>query len=386
MENYIERVALELPYIVKLRKYFHINAEVAGIENKTTKRIISELKKMKVDYEVINKNSVIAYINKDRKKKALALRTGIEGYEIRESDDNEYTSENDFISHATGNDCNIAAMLGVIKILKEDEKKLNGKAVFIFESNSPQVKSSDSILKAGCLPNIEYFYTLHLISQLKLGSYDITKGKLLVGLNSIKIKWYGNSIVTALNNNKTDLIRVSAHFAFDIVGTIANNVDNTKAYKVAVTEFKAGGYHNIIPDYCEMSMNIRYEDNDIKKEIHKQINESLKDMENRYSVKTKSVVTNDIEPLANDSEAADFAIEALKKINGKLNTEPMNVKMLSETLSNYAKHYKTSLIAVGSMSRNEDGSDFYTKDFFPNDEAVHNLSKLMMQLCLDYFN
>ncbi|MDR1781972.1 MAG: peptidase dimerization domain-containing protein [Bacilli bacterium] len=384
MKGLLDDLEKSMPYIMSLREYFHINAEAGGLENKTSKRIIKELKKLKVDYEIINHYTVIAYINRDRKKKAIAFRTGIDGFEIMESEDNEYISKNNQISHVSANDCNVASMLGIIKVLKENEKKLNSKAIFIFESNSTLESSSTQIINSGLLDKIEYLYGTHLISYMNVNTYEAKSGYQLVGMNAIKIKWYGNNISTALNDNKHDLIRAGSHFAFNIVGAIANDIDSKKIYKVSMTEFKAGGYYNIIPDYCEMTLNIRFQDLETKKEIHRLISEYLKVMENRFGVKTKSYVINDVEPLCNDEKAVAFVLDAIDKIKGNKIIDDLNVKMLSETLSNYAKKYKTSLIAVGSKSKDEDQDDFFTKDYFPKEDAIYSNAKIMMQLCIDY--
>ncbi|MDR1782275.1 MAG: amidohydrolase [Bacilli bacterium] len=384
MKNIEKEISDVKTYLLDLRKFFHQHAEISGMEEVTSKRIRQELAKMNIEYEIVNDYSIIAFINRDKDKKCIAFRNGIDALSIEDNSDYPYKSLNKNVSHAIGNDICTAANLSILKILKKYEKSLNGTVIFIFESKGLGSEGPNEIINSNILKNIDYLYYIVNLPQIKIGQYTLGSGLKLVGSNTLLFKWQGceNNNFDTFENN--DSVLASASFALNIRNMLARNLNQAEIYNIVITRFNSGGYYNIIPNYCELSLNLRYANLDVKKKMHKIIKDYVHVLENQYEVKVEVTSIADVPPLYNDEEAIALARKSALKLVNKAAISNFSPITSSDPFSFYARKYKVAGIAYGSGEQDKKQHMYYTDKFNPSEKSFDYLLKLVLTIITDY--
>ena len=77
-------------YLIKMRRYFHMNPELSNKEFETRKTIISELEKMGVEYRLAAGTGLVAIIKGGKPGKHHLLRCDMDALPVKEDTDNIY--------------------------------------------------------------------------------------------------------------------------------------------------------------------------------------------------------------------------------------------------------------------------------------------------------
>ncbi|MBQ3076443.1 MAG: amidohydrolase, partial [Clostridia bacterium] len=103
MFDKIKALAAEVnPYVVELRRHFHMYPESSLQEFETCKRIQQELTAMGIPFTVVKDIGVYADIVGAAPGKTIALRADIDALEIEEATGLPYASKNPGKMHACG--------------------------------------------------------------------------------------------------------------------------------------------------------------------------------------------------------------------------------------------------------------------------------------------
>ncbi len=121
-------------WIIEIRRELHRHPELMYEEFKTSELVRRELDKLGIPYESpIAKTGVLGTIGNGNGP-CVALRADMDALPIHEETDVPFKSEIDGKMHACGHDCHTSMLLGAAKILKENEKNVNGTIKLLFQS------------------------------------------------------------------------------------------------------------------------------------------------------------------------------------------------------------------------------------------------------------
>lgn len=375
-------------YILKMRKYFHMHPELSGMEENTSKKIILELEKLNVEYKKLDNYSVIAFINPQKKTsaKTLAFRANMDALPISENSEYPFPSKVNYISHMSGHDISMAIFLGIIKYAKENEEKINGRLIFVFEANDLTFEGSKVILNSNYLEGSDYIYSMHDLPQQPTGTLCLSPGFQLVGSDTIHITWQGEHSPSSFAFQARDTILAAAHFTDNIKSQLANKIDPNELAMITITEFLSGGFHNIIQDNTELTLNLRYKDNEVKKQIHHVINEFVDIIQKQFNVSAKTYVTNSTKPLINNQEAYELAYNSALKIVNKNQINDFKPTLNTESFSNYLEKYPGAFLFYGSTAKNQTPYTYFSDKYNPDENSFMYASTLIIQMIKDYFH
>ena len=120
-------------WIIEIRRELHRHPELMYEEFKTSELVRRELDKLGIPYESpIAKTGVLGTIGNGNGP-CVALRADMDALPIHEETDVPFKSEIDGKMHACGHDCHTSMLLGAAKILKENEKNVNGTIKLLFQ-------------------------------------------------------------------------------------------------------------------------------------------------------------------------------------------------------------------------------------------------------------
>lgn len=110
------------PYVVEMRRDFHMHPEPSFEEFRTTQRIAEELGKMGIACRLFEPTGLIGEIKGGKSGKCIALRADIDALTTQEKTGLPYASQRDGYMHACGHDTHTAMLLGAAKVLASYNK------------------------------------------------------------------------------------------------------------------------------------------------------------------------------------------------------------------------------------------------------------------------
>ncbi|WP_423363083.1 M20/M25/M40 family metallo-hydrolase [Mycoplasma sp. P36-A1] len=351
-------------YVRKIRKYLNENPELSNQERNTQQKIISELKDMKVEYELVSDYSVIAYVNRSKRyKKNIAFRAEMDALPIKDM------NSNNNVSHASGHDISVATLLGTIKIISENQKRYDGCITFIFESSSHIYKDAKYITNSNLLKDVDYLFSLFCITEVGKNIVGCNYGLQLLGSDIIEIDWFGQAQPSSAIYNAQDAIMAAVNFSDNLRSNISSKLTPYSLVLATITKIQGGLFHDIVANYCELTLNVRYNDTYSKQLAHKIINDSINYSEKRFNVTTKNKVVYSIPPLVADEEATKLLELSSKNINNNIVFQSNLTPIYSEAVSFYAKKIKCSLGYYGANSKVNIKSPLASDKFAPDEES-----------------
>ena len=166
----IKELAHEVfPYVVEMRRDFHMNPEPSFEEHRTTKRIAEELDKMGIPYRLFEPTGLIGEIKGGKPGKCIALRADIDALSIQEKTGLPYASQKEGYMHACGHDTHTAMLLGAAKMLVSVKDELCGTVKLIFQPAEELASGAKHIVAQGALDGVDAAFGQHIFSGIPVG-------------------------------------------------------------------------------------------------------------------------------------------------------------------------------------------------------------------------
>ncbi len=370
MKNYRE-------YLIEKRRKFHRIPEAGFLEIQTTVEIIKELKKLgykNIKYgknihnkrlgvpneEMISNHLKTIKLNVDFDTEEIekgytglvaeydsgipgpkfGFRFDIDGLALQETEDkhhipNEsgFNSKNMHFMHACGHDGHIAIGLAMAKYIISD-KNLKGSYRFIFQGAEEGVRGGKSMTDAGCVDNLDYFFSSHLGMGLKTGEIGLgSVGFFATKKFDIDLTGQSSHASNAPEQGRSALLAAAS------LSLILNNLTQYSKgmARVNVGVLKSGTERNIVPRSAHMELEIRAEHQSILDDMESRLMKSLEGTSIAFEV------TNKINPVGSSIAYNYVDDKFLKDLKNHLDPLKYNLVLkpkfgASEDVSYMLKH------------------------------------------------
>jgi amidohydrolase len=125
--------------IVKIRRNFHANPELAGKEKQTQETIKQYLLELGLEVKTnIYGYGIVGILKGAKKGKRIAWRADMDALPNDFPDNVDFKSKVKSVQHGCGHDVHMAIALGIAEVLVKHKKHLKGTVYFIFQ---PQEES-----------------------------------------------------------------------------------------------------------------------------------------------------------------------------------------------------------------------------------------------------
>lgn len=151
--------------MIDFRRRMHENPELSMKEKETSKFIASFLDKLGISYRFANPTGIIGEIKGKSDKKTVLLRADIDALPIKETNDVDYKSKNEGVSHACGHDTHSAMLLNALAALNEVKDELDGNVRFVFQPGEETGEGSKAMLKDGVLDGVDNAFGAHIFTS-----------------------------------------------------------------------------------------------------------------------------------------------------------------------------------------------------------------------------
>jgi metal-dependent amidase/aminoacylase/carboxypeptidase family protein len=176
--------------LVKIRRDFHENPELAGAEIRTQKVIKQYLLDLGLEVETnIYGHGVVGILKGEKKGKKIAWRADMDALPNDFPDDVDFKSKVQGVQHGCGHDIHIAIALGIAEVLAKNKEALHGTVYFIFQPEEETFMGAKSMIDSGLLSKIQpdEIYGFH-ITALPVGQIMVKPNEIFAYQKRISIK------------------------------------------------------------------------------------------------------------------------------------------------------------------------------------------------------
>jgi len=400
----VEKLATELtPQVVTWRRDFHQHPELGNHEERTSKIIADELKRL--GYEVkpgVAKTGVVAVLKGGKPGAVVALRADMDALPVTEVGDLPFKStvktmwngQEVGVMHACGHDNHMAILLGAATIFARMRDQLPGTVKLIFqpaEEGPPagEQGGAELMVKESALdnPKVDAIFGLHVF-PMHTGEIQYRSGPLMASADAFTIKIQGKQTHGAMPWGGVDPIVIGSQIVTSLQTIISRSVDITEAPAVVtIGYFNSGNRFNIIPDTAELGGTVRAFDEKVRKDIHRRIRD--------IATKTAEAAGGSVEisygigyPVTiNDPALTEKMIPTLKRVAGAENVTVGPLTGTSEDFSFFQQKVPGLFFFLGVTPKDRDPKTVATNHsplFFADEAALPIGVKALSNLAIDY--
>lgn len=369
MENFGEYKAM--------RRFIHSNPESGTDTIKTAEFVKSRLKNLGIKYSDIGINSVIAEIDGVKLGKTIALRCDMDALNIAEENSFDYKSQNKGLMHACGHDGHTTILIAVADYLVKNNN-FEGKVLLIFQSGEEGFDGALKIIEDSLFDKfkIDSIFGFHNWPGFEEGKVIIHPGSCMASEDRFYVRVRGKSGHASAPSGCIEPFAAVADIIKGCQTIIPRKILPSKKAVLSITKVIGGSADNIIPDYVDITGNVRACNDEVQDTIEASVKDIVFGVEKIYGLKADidykrkhPVLTNSyIEP------AIDAALDSVGADN--LIKNPDSV-MGSEDFALYLKYTKGCFIWIGN---GVDSKVLHNSCYDFNDEIIPKAASFLVSL------
>lgn len=343
--SWIDRHSDEL---VSVYKKLHAAPEAAFKEFKTSAFLAEELEKE--GYEVQTKiagTGVVGTLKGKSPGLTFALRADMDALPMEEKTGLPYASTHPGVMHACGHDSHCAMVLFVAKAIAATGGIARGTLKIVFQPAEEILKGALAMIESGVLKEVDEIVGIHMrnASEVRVGeaSPAINHG----GCWRMNAKLHGRAAHAAWPHKGVNVIDAVAAI---VNATNAIHMDPSVSHSVKITRCIAGGEAvNIIPDFAELSFDLRAQNNTVMTELQEKAQNAVRTGAASVGATSEIVVLGGV-PAANlDPNLVAEASASIEAVLGQGRSLPPVYSPGSEDFHCYSVNagIKSAFIGIG---------------------------------------
>ena len=363
-------------YIVSLRRYFHVHAEISRQEVHTKEKIMEELKGMGIPCETIpHSNALIAILKGGRPGKNKVLRADMDALPLQEDPENlkgpkVCVSQNPGAMHACGHDAHMAMLLGAMKVLKQVQADIPGTVYCCFEEAEETYYGWKVMLKELEKYPIDEVFALHVYFQLDAGKINIQPGPRMAGNMRIAFTLKGRSGHGSRPDQSINPINPAIHIISQLNSAYNNMLNVEQTETLAICQLQAGTALNIIPDSIFVGGTSRFFSKEEREKAFPMMNRIIENTTKSFGCE---VSYGDMHgqgpvPVVNDPVIATKVHDTVAAMYGKEIMGDCPKWYASEGFSRYMEKYPGALGLVGIRNKEYGSGAAHHNSRFDMDE------------------
>ncbi|MDR3596692.1 M20 family metallopeptidase [Clostridium sp.] len=381
--------------IIKWRRDLHKIPEIGLDLPKTFDYVTKKLDEFNIEYTTYKNHSGISAVLGRKEGKTIAIRADMDGLEIKEETSLEFKSENDNM-HACGHDGHTAILIGVAKILKENENELNGKVKLIFQpSEELGPGGALAMIEDGVLENPKVDAMLALHVDRKLGDYKngdvlVRYGSMSAAEDPINIKIIGKGGHASTPNLCIDPICIATLLINNIQYILSREINQTIPTVISFGSIQGGrNSNNVIPDTVEINGTVRNTDIETRKFVLKRIEEIVAGLTKIMRADFELNFNGGCPAVINDKNMVDMFLKSAKKILKEEDVHILNdCNMGAEDAGFFFERVSGCYFRLYNPLAFEDGIVYpaHNCKYMMDDSVLYRGVAVMLQMTIDYLN
>ena len=316
-----EAAARIQPWLVEVRRDFHMHPELGRKETGTQEKIRAHLQDMEIAHRPIAGTGVLGIIEGKPGGKVVALRADIDALPIREKNDVVYKSRNDDVMHACGHDAHAAILLGAARVLNDMKPQLPGSVKLFFQPDEEGNGGAEPMIREGCMenPDVDYVLGLHVMSYLETGSMEIRYGKLNAASDSVAVTICGKSAHGAYPDKGIDAITAAAHVVTALQTLVSRNVSPLNSVVLSFGRIVGGEAGNALAEEVTLTGTLRTLDADTRQFCWNRIEEIAGKTAEAFGARAEVRIRSGYAALINHDDVVRIVEETGRELLGSGN-------------------------------------------------------------------
>lgn len=310
-----------LPWLVEVRRDFHMHPELGKQEFRTQKRISTHLHDMGVACQEIAGTGVLGILEAGTPGKVVGLRADIDALPIQEKNTAPYQSRNSGVMHACGHDAHATIQLGAAKVLSALKSEFRGSVKLFFQPDEEGDGGAQIMVREGCMdnPHVDYVLGLHVMSYLETGTIEIRYGKLNASSDRVSLTVLGKSAHGAYPEKGIDAITAGAHVVCALQTLVSRNVSPLNSAVLSFGTVSGGEVSNALAEQVTLAGTLRTLDADTRAFCKRRIEEIATKTAEALGARAEVRIAPGYAPLINTDEIVRVVEQTGIRLLGKDN-------------------------------------------------------------------
>lgn len=382
MDSIAEAIKENESYIIKARRHLHAHPELSGKEVETRKFIQNELKKMDIDYEVVQGN-VIGTLNGVKQGKTIAIRGDFDALPITEQTGLEFKSQNEGVMHACGHDCHTSILLGAAKVLSGFRDKFNGCVKFVFQEGEELATGAKNLTASGKLDGIDNIIGLHVEPGLKVGNMNVGYGSRASETEWIIINLKGKGGHASKPSENINPIVAGNEIINEVNAMYNYEIDKKDFVTLVPTCFEAADKYNIIPEKAKLVYDTRYYNQEYEDIIKEKMDHIVKNVCERFGVEYDIEYKVMVKVVVNEKTSVDRMYKVIDQMD-ELNAKDYGPASGGEDFAFFLTKYQGAFGFIGSGKTDHDQYGLHNAHMVPDEGVLRRGTEFEVRYALDF--
>ena len=390
--------------VIAWRRDIHQHPELSNREVRTGGIVADHLRALGFAVQTgIAHTGVVGLLDTGKPGPVIALRADMDALPVAEQVDLPFASKERTtfngqevgVMHACGHDCHVAVLMGVAELLAGLKAQLRGQIKFIFqpaEEGPPPGEEGGAALmiKQGVLenPKPEVIFGLHVFAGVETGTIAYRPGPAMASSDRIRITVNGRQTHGALPWRGVDPIVICSQIVLGLQTIVSRQVDVTlEPAVVSIGAIRGGVRDNIIPDAVEMLGTVRTFNEDMRRDIHSRIRNTVELIAQSAGATAQVHFDNAYPVTVNDIPLTERMVPTLERVAGKEKVFVGQKITGYEDFSYYQQKIPGFFYFVGITPRGVDRKESapnHSPRFFVDESALLLGVRSLAHLALDY--
>jgi len=377
--------------VIRIRRYLHMNPELANQEVETAKLVASRLFSLGMEVRTgIANTGVTGLLRGEEPGWTIALRADMDALPVQEKTGLPYASLNPGVMHACGHDIHTSVALGTAMVLSSLRDRLKGNIRFIFqpaEEGDPQHEGggAEGMVREGVLENppVRAILAFHVWPE-DVGQVFFASGPLLASSDWFEIRVLGKSAHGARPHEGIDAVNLASQIVVTLQSIISRSLDPTDPAVLTIGRIEGGTKANILADQVTLEGTVRTLSRTNREKIPRLIEEITRAVARSFGASYTFQYRKGPPPLYNHPDLASILVPTLERVAGKDQVRRIKPQMVSEDFSFFCRDIPGFYFFLGVKNPEEPSMAPLHSPFFKPDERSIPLGiKIMCHLLLD---
>ncbi|MCJ1779886.1 amidohydrolase [Mammaliicoccus sciuri] len=375
--------------MIKHYQYLHQYPEPSFNEVKTSQYIEAfyENKDVVIHRRIGGNYGLIVEIEGSLPGRTIALRADFDALNITEDTGLPFSSKNKGWMHACGHDAHTAYLLILAECLIELKAHLPGK-IMIIHQHAEELAPGGAIdmMQSGYLNGVDEIYGIHLFPDYTPDVISYRKGPTMGGRSLFHLKVKGKGGHGSSPHLANDAIMAASTFVTNVQTVVSRRLNPFDMGVVTISSFNGLGSLNVIQDSVELAGDVRYMESRIGHQIHDEIEQLIKGLEDTFNIQCEFRYELDCIPLVNHYKQTDYLIDILATSQGDYFESLKEHEQLtsSEDFAIYLEKIPGTFFFVGCKPYGIEKAHFnHSPKFVVNEDALLTASKALGEVVLN---
>jgi amidohydrolase len=337
--------------LISWRRHFHQYPELGFEEEKTSRYIRAELKRMGLTARPpVVGTDVVVDLPVPGAKRTVALRADIDALPVQEASHTPYRSRHPGRAHLCGHDAHTAMLLGAAVLLRRHRGDLAVNVRLLFQPAEERPPGgAQALIDAGLLGDVDEIFGLHVDSRLPVGVVASRAGAIMAAADGFEARFIGRGGHAASPHLNLDPVPAAAEAILALQTIASRYTDPTEPVVVSVCMVEGGTAFNVTPEVVRLAGTVRTVSRAHRLLVPRLMKRILTGVARSAGIRAELTYSLYYGPTVNHPESVAYAAQAAIALTGRRTTyRQAKIRMGAEDFACYLERVPGAFIFLGS--------------------------------------